>query len=97
MERKVKTIDKSKNGSEYQGLIILDFFIKYSSNQINTSFEQKTAFALLKYIITFDRSLKRLKQLSLSSHSIHLPIGISSSSRITLYCHAQLQAMRVSR
>jgi hypothetical protein len=77
-------------------VIVSDLFIKHSSNQINTSFKQNMAFALLKYIITFDRSLERLKELSLSSHSIHHLTGISLSSRITPYCHAQMPVIRVS-
>jgi len=97
MEGKIKTINKSKDGSEYQGVIVLDIFIKHSSNQVNTSFEQDTAFALLKYIITFNRALERLKELSLSSHSIHLLTSIFWSSRFTHYCHAQMPVIHVSR
>ena len=78
-------------------MIVLDLFIKHSSNQVNTSFEQDAAFVSLKYIITFDRSLERLKQPSHLSHSIHLLTGISLSSRIIPYCLARMQVMILPR
>jgi len=74
-------------------MIVLDLFIKHSSNQVNTSFEQDAAFVSLKYIITFDRSLERLKRPSHLSHSIHLLTGISLSSRIIPYCLARMPVM----
>ena len=59
MEGSAKTIDKSKNGSKYQGMILLDLFIMHN-NQITVSFEQDREFTLPKYITMYAIRQKKM-------------------------------------